>query len=234
MQKIALSAGFYASNYAIERPKLDWTLMREKLGEILKWYNDFVEENPETQLKKLAVSMEATAERILYLFNQKFKKGKIENFTLKLTRSYLAAAIGKNRRAPSEITISRHIDRFLEMPNSFIKLKQRSVMALADRECNCISLQIDPKLIVYTDEKHNKSHDFVLQNTRTTSAGIVNITPKTPRPTSKPVAYAENPSPLQSSHNPYKKPEAEPIAPKTASSVGNLMADFFKNFDAPS
>lgn len=233
MNKIALSAAFYASDYAIKRPELDWTAMRHKLGEALKWYNDFVEENAESKLLKLAVSMEATAQRILYLFVQKFKKGQIENYTLKFTRGYLAAAIGKDYRAPSEMTISRHIERFLQMPNSFIKLKKRSTLQLPDRDCNCISVQIDPKLVVFVSQNHKQAHDFALQNSKNTSAGVVDLSARKHRPNILPDEMDTTAPPLKSNHNPYQQPK-ETIAPKTASSVGDLMADILKNFQAPS
>jgi hypothetical protein len=215
MQKIALSAGFYASHYAIERPELDWAAIKKKLGETLKWYNEFVENNVETKLKKLAVSMEATALRILWIYMKKFSLGQVKNGVVKMTRSYLAGAVGVDFRTPAEVTISRHIDRFLDMPNSFIKSKDRSTLGIPGQDTNCLSLEIDRRIIVFKSEKHQKAHELGTE---------IVMQPTVPyKKTSAPVFQPQSPVKAQATPEVVAQEQARKSAP---SSIGDIFSKF--------
>jgi hypothetical protein len=228
MNKLAVSATYYSSNYSLKRPDLVWAAIKENVGKHLKKYNDWVKEmkkiTPDFAYKTLAVSMESTALRILWIYVQKFKLGQIRNYTVKFCRSYLAGSVGASFTAPHVMTMDRHLERLLQMPNSFIKEKSRSTLNLPDRDTNCIAVQIDPSLLVFTDPKHQENHIKGIE--------IMNQ----PKPRNQKKSYKINTQPMIAPPMPIRMPQTQEMkaevrnAKTSASSLGNLMGSFLSNF----
>lgn len=172
MKSFSVPASAYASQYlSAIRPELDWQKMKDKLGEILAKYNELVDldkqTNPKSTMRKMAVSMENTAKNILWVFMKKFSSGQVRNRRVKFTYSYLASSVGKDFRAPAVITVTRHIQRILEMPFTFIKQKRRSTLGIPGCDINCIELELDPRVIFFKNPKvqeaHEKGLDLMIQ-----------------------------------------------------------------------
>lgn len=151
------------ANYTIIRPELNFRAMKDALGKIMKAYNAHVDAlndamKNEEGLQKLAVSMEATAKQILFMFCQKFAQEQTTFRKMKFTRGYFTESYGVDFRAPALPTLDRHFLRFLKMPNSFLKAKDRSTLHLPDRNTVCIELELVPEIIVFKNEVHNVAH----------------------------------------------------------------------------
>lgn len=222
MKSISLPASVYSSIHASnQKPELNWLAMKEKLGALLARYNTIVEEdqkhNPNSKLKKLAVSMENTAKNILWLFMQKFSKGKVKHGTVKFTYSYLANSVGKEFRSPAIITVTRHIQRFLQMPNSFIRAKERSTLGIPGKDVNCISITLDPRVIVYKNPLHQKAHEDGTE---------IILQPKiVPKSTSEPILN-------QPQFFAMPKTEAQKVVHKAAP-IGDVLGSIFSKFTNP-
>jgi len=106
-----------------------------------------------------------------------FEAGKVKANRLKFTYSYLADSFGKGFKKLSVSTVTRHIQRFLEMPNSFIRMKMRTTLGIPDMDINCIMIEIDPRLIVYKDPKKQS-----VQELATEAIISPSVTPKSTEP----------------------------------------------------
>jgi hypothetical protein len=160
MQKISFPVAVHSSMYYVDRPELVWSKMKDALGGILKKYNDWVRELDKIEaningFQTIKCSMEQTAKQILWVFMKKFQAGEARNGKVKFCRTYLAESYGVDYSAPALITIDRHISRFLEMPSSFLKSKERSTLGIPGKDLNCIELELDVSVIVFKDERHN-------------------------------------------------------------------------------
>ena len=147
MQKIAFPAAVHSSMYYVDRPELVWQSMKDALGSILKKYNDWVKELNKLEaningFQTIKCSMETTAKQILWVFMKKFQAGEARNGKVKFCRTYLAESYGVDYSAPALVTISRHIDRFLEMPSSFLRAKERSTLGIPGKDLAYFSLKI--------------------------------------------------------------------------------------------
>jgi hypothetical protein len=232
MKKIAISAQYYASkNFVIERPELDWQKMKDALGRVLNLYNDFVNQNPDAKdpegnyYRKLAVSMEATAKQILWVFMQKFSKGEIKGTVLKLTRGYLAESIGIGYRAPHEVTIQRHIDRFITMPYKILTERGQATLGLPGNNTNCISLSLARNLIFFKSAKHQALHE---QGTELL---------KSPRPITYKAGESKQQGiiPVQMSFKPTSRPtiayrKTEPPVSRREQPQAGFLGDLLLNF----
>lgn len=227
MNRISLSAAYYSANYQLKRPDLNWAKIKENLGKRLLAYNEWAKQqraiNPLTDIKPLAVSMEATALRIFWVYVQKFKVGQIRNYTVKFCRSYLANSVGVGFKAPHVVTIDRHLERFFQMPNSFLSNKTRATLEIPGQDTNCIALQIDPSILAFQDPKHQENHEKGIE--------LINQ-PKAPYQKKR---YREEQRIITPPH-PIRTPQTEEQkammnAGKTsASSISDIMKNAFQNF----
>lgn len=227
MNRLAVSASYYSANYSLKRPDLNWTKIKENLGKRLfdfnQWAKKQVEFNPNTNIRPLAVSMEATALRILWIYVQKFKIGQVRNYTVKFCRNYLANAVGAGFKAPHVVTMDRHIDKFLSMPKSFLKSQERSTLGLPGQDTNCIALQIDPSLLVFNDPKHQENHEKGVE--------LMNL----PKPRHQKKNYRREQqiitptSPIRIAQTEEQKATIQAVK-TSANSLGNILGDIFSNF----
>ncbi|MEA5458721.1 hypothetical protein VB796_06720 [Arcicella sp. LKC2W] len=227
MNRLSVSAAYYSAGFTLKRPDLNWAKIKENLGirlhEFNEWAKKQMEFNPNTKVRPLAVSMEATALRILWVYVQKFKVGQIRNYTVKFCRNYLANAVGAGFKAPHVVTMDRHIDKFLSMPKSFIKSQERSTLGLPGQDTNCIALQIDPSLLVFSDPKHQENHEKGIE--------LMNL----PKPRHQKKSYRREQqmitptTPLRNAQTEEQKAVVQAVK-TSATSLGNLMGDFFNQF----
>jgi hypothetical protein len=225
MKTFSVPASAYASQYlSAIRPELDWQKMKDNLGQLLAKYNELVEldklVNPKSTLKKMAVSMENTAKNILWIFMKKFSAGQVRHRRVKFTYSYLASSVGKDFRAPAVITVTRHIQRILSMPYTFIKEKRRSTLGIKGCDLNCIELEIDPRVIVFKNPKVQEAHERGLE---------LVIQPKVKELKKVPVMPLNAPKTMLIHTTPVSKPNQQ-----SSGSIGDVMGQILLNLQPKS
>lgn len=224
MQRMAIPAGMIAAaRLSVQiRKALDWAKMKDKLGDVLASYQNIVkmdrETNPNSKLKPLAVSMENTAKQILWVFLKKYEKGQIKKNCLKFTYSYLANSLGKNFRNLSISTVTRHIQRFMEMPNSFIRLKQRATLGIPNLDVNCVMIELDPRLIIFKDPRQQ-----AIQEQATEAIMSPVVKPKS----TKPINLNPQPMTAPASHTKASEPQSSTNRREAPKGLGDIMGQMF-------
>lgn len=99
-------------------------------------------------------SVQNTAIELIMYYAKNWGKSTAQNDQIRITYSYLRRALNDSCCIA---TLKNHINKLLRVYKSFIRLKTRGGLGLANQNTACIVLEIDPTVIQFKDERHNEA-----------------------------------------------------------------------------
>lgn len=151
-------------------------------------------------LPRIGGGIKTTAEKLIQLLIKKFKVGESDGSKLAFTYSYfIQHADGRVQKT----ALKQHFIRLCDAYRPILSRRSRGQLTLPNRIVNCVSLELSPGIIQYTNPIRNKVHHIDLTTT------------PTPRP------------------KPNLDPNPKPIQSRLIHSLEDLLSDFSKNLDDP-
>jgi len=99
-------------------------------------------------------SVQNTAIELILYYVKNWGKSTARNNEIRITYSYLRRALNDSCCIA---TLKNHINKLLRIYKSFIRLKTRGGLGLANQNTACTVLEIDPTVIQFKDERHNEA-----------------------------------------------------------------------------
>jgi hypothetical protein len=152
-----MEASYVPISSAINKPKLDW--LNTKLEAFRRLTdNNKIRENEEfaSLYPRCGNSIFVTVDRLLALYKKKFERGETSGFRLKFTYGYF------KQHCMSTLSIRTFINHFNTIAKAYksiFKIRERDVLKLKERDCNCVAIEFSPGIIQYTNPSYSKLHE---------------------------------------------------------------------------
>lgn len=155
-----LAASINAERSPVIPRKADFDMgkTKAKLAEFFS-QNEAVRElcvENKAEYPRMHQSVQATAQQLVNYYINNWSKGKAvaRNYEIRITHGYIKKAFNDSCCIA---TVKNHISKLMRMYKSFIKEKYRGGLGLLNQNTPCIVLVLDPKVLRFKDERHNKA-----------------------------------------------------------------------------
>lgn len=138
------------------KPSFSMAKTKAKLAEFFKVNEEtrlLCEEN-KTAYPRMHQSVQATALQLVSYYIKNWGQPNAKDYEIRITHGYLKRAFNNSCCIA---TIKNHINKLLKMYKGFIKEKYRGGLRLERLNTPCIVLVLDPKVLRFEDERHNKA-----------------------------------------------------------------------------